>query len=308
MRRKMLGLVFCGAVALAAAPPMYSQNGGPLSFEVASVRLSAPTSRFSQRITDTRIDLTGQELRSLLWMAFGIDPLCCRDHMSAPGWLNTVRVDIQATLPPGATHKQVPEMLRSLLTQRFGLRTHVEPRPADGYELVVGSGGLKMQEVEEANEIDKEFPPDPSGKAALRDSTEFMPMGPMRAIALPLAKTRMITDRSTIDQTFTGRGTMQIDTARIAMRDFAWLLGMATGRPVIDGTKLAGVYKFTIELPVEAFASVTATVAAQTGRTIDPSGVSAVKAVEQLGLKLEPRRLPMDTIVVDAIERAPSDN
>jgi uncharacterized protein (TIGR03435 family) len=36
--------------------------------------------------------------------------------------------------------------------------------------------------------------------------------------------------------------------------------------------------------------------------------VSAVKAVEQLGLKMEPRRIPVDTIVVDQIERVPSDN
>ena len=39
-----------------------------------------------------------------------------------------------------------------------------------------------------------------------------------------------------------------------------------------------------------------------------PSGVSAVKAVEPLGLRLESRRLAIDTIVVDKIERVPSDN
>jgi uncharacterized protein (TIGR03435 family) len=40
----------------------------------------------------------------------------------------------------------------------------------------------------------------------------------------------------------------------------------------------------------------------------DPSGVSAFKAVEKLGLKLEPRRILLDTIVVDTIERAPTEN
>ncbi len=308
MRRKMSGTVLCATLAVAAAGGVHAHNGQPLAFEVASVRLSPPTSRFSQRITDTRVDLTGNELRSLVWMAFNIDPLCCRDRLSGPAWLNSIRVDIQATLPPGASHKQVPEMIRSLLIRRFGLRTHVEPRPTDGYELVVGGAGIRMQDAEAANELEKEFPPDPSGRAPLRDGTEYMSNGLMRAISLPLGKTRMITERSSFEQTFTARRTMQIDAARISMTDFAWLLVMATGRPVIDGTKLTGVYKFGIELPVEAFASVSATVAAQTGRTLDPSGVSAVKAVEALGLRLEPRRIPMDTIVIDAIERVPSDN
>jgi uncharacterized protein (TIGR03435 family) len=40
----------------------------------------------------------------------------------------------------------------------------------------------------------------------------------------------------------------------------------------------------------------------------EPTGVSTVKAVEELGLKLEPRRMMVDTIVVDRIERTPTDN
>ena len=92
------------------------------------------------------------------------------------------------------------------------------------------------------------------------------------------------------------------------MAELTSILVLSTGRPVINATKLTGVYKFSIELPTEAFASVSAQVSAQTGRTVDPSGASAPKAVEQLGLKLEPRRIPMDTIVVDKIERVPSDN
>lgn len=72
---------------------------------MASVRLSAPTTRWSQRITDTRVDLIKTDLRQLLWLAFEIEPLCCHDRLTAPDWLPSVAVDIQATIPAGGTRR-----------------------------------------------------------------------------------------------------------------------------------------------------------------------------------------------------------
>jgi uncharacterized protein (TIGR03435 family) len=82
---------------------------------------------------------------------------------------------------------------------------------------------------------------------------------------------------------------------------------------VVDSTKLTGLYKLRIELPPPAFVpGLLASLGVSTtpdGTPInDPSGVSTVKAVEQLGLKLEPRRIPLDTVVVDEIERVPTEN
>jgi uncharacterized protein (TIGR03435 family) len=196
-------------------------------------------------------------------------------------------------------------MMRTVLTNRFGLRTHVEPRPTDGFELVVGSGGLRMQEVEPANELNRVFPIDPSVRT--REQLEEMLDGPRRLIPIPFGD-RTVTESSMYERKWTSRGTQEIDAARMSMSELTSILVLSTGRPVINATKLTGVYKFSIELPTEAFASVSAQVAARTGTTVEPSGVSAVRAVEQLGLRLEPRRIPMDTIVVDKIERTPTDN
>jgi len=52
-----------------------------------------------------------------------------------------VRVDIQATMPTGATVAQVPEMLQRLLAERFGMVVHRETRQVDGYELERPSAG-----------------------------------------------------------------------------------------------------------------------------------------------------------------------
>lgn len=201
-------------------------------------------------------------------------------------------------------------MLRSLLIQRFGLRSRVEPRPTDGHELVVGSSGIRMQEAQPANELDKAFATD--GSKTLNDSLNETVNGPVRTMALTLGM-RTITERTMYERRFTAQRTQRIDAARLTMAEFASILTQNTGRPVLDRTGLTGLYRFSIELPPDAFvvpglaaAGITTTV--QGTPLNEPTGESAVKAVEQLGLKLEPRRIPVDTIVVDHIERVPTDN
>lgn len=314
MRLPMVGAAFCAAFALAVPGPVRAQVDHLRSFEVASVRLSNPLTSVSHRITDTRVDLIKIDLRQLLWMAFEIDPFCCRDRIPGGEPLGGVIVDIQATFQAGATRKQVPEMMRSLLMQRFGLRTHVEPRPTDGYELVVGAGGMQMQEVQPANELDKVFPTDPSFKI-ISDSTQETVNGRVRTMNI-FSKTggiRTITERTMYDRTFTARGTRQIDAVRMTMSEFAALLSTNTGRPVLDRTNLTGVYAFSIELPPDAWqvrmnASAGITTARDGTPLNEPVSVSIPRGVERLGLKLEPRRIPVDTIVIDRIERVPSAN
>lgn len=305
MRLQMLGGVICATLTVPATGPLHAQTGSTRSFEVASVRLSSPTTRVSHRITDTRVDLIKIDLRQLLWMAFEIDPFCCRDRIPGAEPLGGVLVDIQATMPAGAARKQVPELMRSLLIQRFGLRTHVETRTVDGYELVVGKDGIRMKEVEAANDLDKVFPPDPSVRT-LSDS-EGIVNGRTRTIVSVRGITT-ITERSMY-----ARSNRQITAVRMAMSDLAALLAQNTGRPVRDRTNLTGVYTFSIELPPDAWlerisASAGITTNAAGAPLNEPTGLSAVKAVEQLGLKLESRRMPVDTIIVDQIQRTPTDN
>ena len=300
------------AIALAAAAVTVRAQIEPArTFEVASVRL-AGSDRGIAVVTDSRVDLRGFRLLNLLWMAFRIEPLCCSDRLIGPNWLRDVTVDIQATIPAGGTRQQVPGMLQALLIQRFGLRSHVEARPTDGYELVVGKDGIKMKEVQVANELDKVFPPNPSGRTG-RDSLQETVDGPVRTMGIPFGQ-RTITERTMYDRAgIAGGGGFRYDAVRMTMPELVSALTLHTGRPVIDSTKLTGVYSFSIELPVPPFVSqglaATGITTAVDGTPLNqPSAVSAVKEVERLGLKLEPRRRPVDTIVVDRIERVPTDN
>ncbi|HTC88474.1 MAG TPA: TIGR03435 family protein [Bryobacteraceae bacterium] len=67
-------------------------------------------------------------------------------EISGPDWMASERFDITAKLPAGRSAKDAIEMLRALLEERFQLKTHRESKELPAYALVVGKGGLKMQE------------------------------------------------------------------------------------------------------------------------------------------------------------------
>jgi len=104
-------------LSLHAAVIARSQSAAVPAFEVASVRLAPGPGRTSQRMTDSRVDLTFINLRALMLLAFRAKAY----ELVRPDWLADTRVSIQATLPAGATRQQIPEMLQRLLAERFGL-------------------------------------------------------------------------------------------------------------------------------------------------------------------------------------------
>src|SRR6188474_2937730 len=103
MRLLMRDTFLFPALILATVASMHAQTGPTRSFDVASVRRSEPSTRVSHRVTDTRVDLVKIELRQLLWMAYEIDPLCCRDRLSGAESLAGVLFDVHATIPAGST-------------------------------------------------------------------------------------------------------------------------------------------------------------------------------------------------------------
>ncbi|HET9384753.1 MAG TPA: TIGR03435 family protein [Gemmatimonadales bacterium] len=104
-----------------------------------------------------------------------------------------------------------------------------------------------------------------------------------------------------------------MDATRMTMAELASLLTSNLDQPVLDKTGLTGFYRFTVELPADA--SVLRTLrSAGIATTVDgtpigtPTGISAFKVIEGLGLRLERRREPFDVVVVDKMERRPIGN
>src|SRR5215471_21466348 len=123
-------------------------------FEVASIRPSdlanlniAAGIRGGVRVDGSQVRYTLVPLITYIGYAFEI-----RNYqIVGPDWLRSQLFDIVAKLPEGTTTKQVPQMLRALLEDRFGLKVHRETKEFPVYALEIAKGGLKM----------KELPPDP---------------------------------------------------------------------------------------------------------------------------------------------------
>ena len=162
-----------------------------------------------------------------------------------------------------------------------------------------------MEQVAAVDEVDKVVPAEASGKPPSLDRTSEGIEGRIRSITTARGLIT-ITEQSMYERIRTDRGTEEIDATRITMRQLAAILSFTLDRPVVDGTRLTGLYKLRIELPPPDFAI--ARVLVPITPTSEPNVVSPIRAVEKLGLKLERRRLPVETIVVDQIARAPTEN
>jgi uncharacterized protein (TIGR03435 family) len=264
-------------------------------------------------MTDSRVDLARINLRALLLLAFRAKGY----ELVGPDWLAETRVTVQATLPAGATRQQIPEMLQRLLAERFHLMVHREPREMDVYELSVGPGGHKMREVEPADELDKKFPPNKVaaqfGNADKVDTVQDTPEGPVRTITGDDLGRTMITQgtmyKLTLNMDRLSRRTQSLDATRMTMAELAKVLTDVTGLPVLDRTNLRGTYQFSdVELPIDARVLSAAREAFASRGGIEVPYVSESEAIEAIGLRLERRRSPIDVIVVDRIDRAPTAN
>lgn len=102
------------------------------------------------------------------------------------------------------------------------------------------------------------------------------------------------------------RGPGQIDCQRMDMRGLAGYLQTLLGQVVLDKTGLSGAYSFTLTwTPDESQAGKPG--AGPTGAAADPGPSIFTALQEQLGLKLEPARGPVDTIVIEHVEKPSED-
>src|SRR5262249_20549081 len=132
MRFLAASVLFVVAVA-AQSPPR---------FEVASIKLSPrpPVGPIGIRIGPSQARFTFASLKNYVGWAYGV-----RDHeIAAPGWLATAMFDVVAKMPDGAAAAQVPAMLRTLLEERFHIRTHREPRELAVYALELNPRGPRL--------------------------------------------------------------------------------------------------------------------------------------------------------------------
>jgi uncharacterized protein (TIGR03435 family) len=211
-------------------------------------------------------------------------------EIQSPDWLDSQTVAVDATMPSDTTKAQFREMLRNLIAIRFGLKYHVEAKEVAGYSLELAKNGPKMNESPNQNSSAME----PGVQPTSRDADGF-PIFPPRAgpwcvlLEIPGDRHRMMCQQQT-------------------MQDLAKLLAAAKST-VTDATGLTAKYDFTLTYSGERPGSapvVSQTPVAQPEDSPLPDIFSALQS--QLGLKLEPKKVPVEVMVVDHMEKTPTGN
>ncbi len=275
---------------LFAQPP-----SAKLEFEVASIKPSAPMPMGQIRIGMSAdagmVRYSNVSLKDIIRTAYRVKDF----QVQGPDWLASTRFDIVAKLPDGATREQVPEMLQTLLAERFKLTLHRETKEHNMYALVVGKGGPKLKPAEikpiETRNTDGPPPPPPPGGPGA---------GPPRGAMM----IRM------------DSGGAHLQTPSATLAALADLISRFTERPVVDMTGIEGQYEFDLAFAPETIQGMpggrmpgpppgggehSSSEAAEPAPTIYDS-------VQRYGLKLEPRKAPMEILTVDHIERTPTEN
>jgi uncharacterized protein (TIGR03435 family) len=244
---------------------------GP-SFEVASVKPAAPASGGSASTDPGRLSYSHVTLTRLLTRAYNV-----RDYqISGPDWLDSERYDVAAKLPDNTPPDQVPQMLQTLLAERFKLALHHEQKEMPAYALVVARSGFKLKPVE-----------DTQGGLSLALGSLHSVKGKSTLAALANALATSIggpvQDMTGIEGTFD----INLEWAPDDREQGAARLKFA----VRDGSDLPPGPGKSLDSSPDA-----------------PSRPSLFAAVQSLGLKLEPRQAPVDIVVVDRAEKTPTEN
>ncbi len=217
-------------------------------------------------------------MRNLLMFAYGLE----QDQISGPGWLGSEAYDIDATIAPGATKEQFNVMFQNLLAERFGLKVHHETRQFAGYELVIAKNGPKLKETDPATTAWN--PADGPPKAG--KDKDGLP-------ELPPGHVLMGTFSTPVGTRISARG----QPLSALLRS----LGRLLKEPVNDQTGLTGKYDFNL-----TFSAPNAAVPPDAQSERAPNVFVAFE--EQLGLKLVAKKLAIDVVVIDHLEKSPTEN
>ena len=266
------------------------------SFEVASLK---PNKSGSNNI-GIRFPGVGQfnvinmPLREMIRFASDLQPMQIE---GGPDWISSDRFDIVAKAEGRPTMPQVNAMLRSLLAERFALRTHVETRELPIYELVVARAdkrlGAQLQ------------PADPDCRPLRTPNAAPKPQPPPSGGPGP--ETIPPSDDGSNLRCGALFGPGFITLRQFTMARFARDLSMVARRIVVDRTGLAGRYDIDVEFSPE-FRPAPPPGVPDLAPAVTSDGPSLFTAVqEQLGLKLESARGPVEVLVVDRADRPTPD-
>jgi uncharacterized protein (TIGR03435 family) len=265
-------------------------------FEVASIK---PTAEGPEQQVNVGVHIDGAQVR--------VVSLSLRDYLaiayrtkgnmiSGPDWTGSERFDISAVLPAGSTTAQLPEMFQALLADRFHVKLHKEKKEFPVYALLVGKGQLKLKESPDS------------------DADKDEPKGTVNAAASGSAAGVSVNLGHGSSWSFVPN---RFEAKKLTMEQFAANLERFADRPIVDMTGLKGQYDLAFDVNPEDYRPMLIRSAIYAGVVLSPQAMRLVEgtssaplgdAVEQIGLKLEARKAPLDVLVIDDALKTPTAN
>jgi len=285
MKRAILGTVLmsCAGWRAFGQPPET-----PPRFEIADVHVSPKSSSpfpFMRTgpVRGGRYEVKTASMVDLVATAYGFD---ADKVLGGPNWLEMDRFDVIAKVPADSTEETRKLMLQSLLEDRFKLVVHKDTKPLPTYVLITG----KKPQLKEA---------DGTGETGCRPQGSGSPA--QGGIRLMTGGPNGVTNTINL-----GPGmTIEYQSRNMTMAAFAeglrGMMGASLGtNQVLDQTGLKGAWNFDIKWTLQF-----------NGMMLGSTGdrITIFEAVDkQLGLKLEERQSPTPVMVVDSVNRKPSEN
>lgn len=279
----MKPIIFLAAVMLANAQPPDSRP----SFEVATVKPCGadPAGRGGGGPTPGRMTLGCAPLRDIIHTAYSsfADGIRLNANgpqiVGGPGWIDSSFYQVNGKAEGNASLAQMAgPMAQRLLEDRFHLRLHRETRELPVFILTVAKSGVRLERTKQGSCMTADTNSPPPTAPGQPGEPGVKPCGPRRVRGAA--------------QTI-GIGGSGMTVSEI----FGGIIGNMVGRPVIDQTGLTGQFDFTLQWTPGG-----------SNAPDDAAGPSIFTALqEQLGLKLESGKAPVEVIVVDHVE-TPSQN
>ena len=276
-------------------------EAAPQSFEVASIKPSeAQAGLMSVRNSPGGMySASGITAKALIQQAYDV-----QDYQisGGPSWLASDRYNINAKAEtPNINREQMRNLLRSLLAERFNLKLNRETKELPIYVLLVGKKGHKLR----ASEV-QPAAGDP-GTAARSAGGAGSGGGNVQGVisgaavggggGLVVAGSGVVIGAGGTNTGSSVRMGPQMSVKGAPISTLVSMLSRTLGRPVMDQTDLKGNFDFTLEYVPEG--------AQNSGETSGPSIFTALQ--EQLGLRLESQKGPVDVLVIERIDK-PSKN
>jgi uncharacterized protein (TIGR03435 family) len=281
------GVVTIAILLVTAGYGLFAQSDLHPAFEVASIKRGASAAGPVDPVSVSykpggRMIAMNAPLRLLIQFAYAVhdsphsQPLRAAQVMGGPAWIDSEGYNIEAKPEANTDQKHAWFMLQTLLADRFRLTLHRETRDLPVYDLTARNSGIKLPASKEANCV------------------SFQPGMTPRSIPGSV-------DCGYAPLLLSPTG-LRLNGRKLHMADLVRELALTLGRPVMDKTGFTGEFDLNLNYTDDALAK-SPDDPGGNRPPAEPNRSIVFAAMQQLGLKLEPAKGPVEVLVVDHAER-----